>query len=111
MSDKNETPNVFDPTGMLKGLRDAGMGNWAKAMSEVVNSDSYSQAQGEMLDAWLASSAPFQKTMQDAMKQSLVGLQLPTRDDVVGLAERLTNIEMRLDDIEAKLDEQLKRQG
>jgi hypothetical protein len=111
MSDKKETVNMFDPTGMLKGLRDAGMENWAKMMTEVVNSDTYSSAQGEMLDGWLATSAPFQKAMENAMKQSLASLQLPSRDDVTRLAERFTNIEMRLDDIEAKLDESLKRQG
>ena len=30
---------------------------------------------------------------------------MPTRTDITGLAERLTHIEMRLDDLEAKLDE------
>jgi hypothetical protein len=29
---------------------------------------------------------------------------MPTRADVTGLAERLTNIEMRLDDLDAKID-------
>ena len=86
------------------------MDNWAKMMSEVVSSDSYAQAQGEMLDSWLAASGPFKLAMEEAMKQSLSGMQLPTREDVTRLAERLTNIEMRLDDMEAKLDETLKRQ-
>jgi hypothetical protein len=30
---------------------------------------------------------------------------MPTRADVTSLGERLTNIEMRLDDLEAKIDE------
>ena len=38
----------------------------------------------------------------------LTKLNMPTRPDVIGLAERLTNIEMRLDDLEAKLDEGLR---
>ena len=33
---------------------------------------------------------------------------MPSRDDVTRLAERLTNVEMRLDDLDAKLDDILR---
>ncbi len=59
----------------------------------------------------LASSAPFKKAMEESFKQALAGMQLPCRDDLTRLAERFTNIEMRLDDIEAKLDAQGKQEG
>ena len=36
------------------------------------------------------------------MTQTLANLNLPSRDDVTRLAERLTNIEMRLDDLDAQ---------
>jgi hypothetical protein len=39
------------------------------------------------------------------MTQVFTQLNMPMRSDVTSLAERLTHIEMRLDDIEAKLDE------
>jgi hypothetical protein len=48
---------------------------------------------------------PFRKAMETSMTQSLSNLQMPTRADVTRLAERLTNIEMRLDDLDAKLEE------
>jgi hypothetical protein len=41
------------------------------------------------------------------MEQYLQQMNLPTRDQVVNLAERLTNVEMRLDDLDAKLDDTL----
>jgi len=47
--------------------------------------------------------------MEKSLTQAMEQLNLPTRDDVTRLAERLTNIEMRLDDMEAKLDEDLPR--
>ena len=34
---------------------------------------------------------------------------MPTRTDLLTLAERVTNIEMRLDDMDAKLDQILKQ--
>ena len=105
MSENNDTLNIFDPTGMFKTLRDSNMDAWSKTMIQLVNSDAYSQATAKMLDAWLTNSAPFRKAIEAVMTQVLTNLHMPTRTDVIGLAERLTNIEMRLDDLDAKLDE------
>jgi hypothetical protein len=104
MSQKEET-NPFDPTGMFKSMRDAGMDAWSKMMIQMVNSEAYAQASGAMLDAWLTTSAPFRKVIESTMTQVLAQLNMPTRADVTSIAERLTNIEMRLDDLEAKIDE------
>ncbi len=106
--ENNGNFNPFDPTGMLKTIRDANMETWSKMMIEYVNTDAYARVTGEMLDAWLSNSAPFRKAIEAAMAQALGNLNLPSRAEVVGLAERLTNIEMRLDDMEAKLDESLR---
>jgi hypothetical protein len=108
MSQNNDTFNPFDPTGMLKGLRDANLDAWSKMMIDLVNTDAYARATGTMLDAWLANSAPFREALQLALTQVLTKVNLPTRAEVTGLAERLTNIEMRLDDLDAKLDETLR---
>lgn len=104
MSQKQETFNPFDPTGMFKHMRDASMDAWSKAMIELVNSEAYAQATGTMLDAWLSNSGPFRKAMESALSQALANLQMPLRHDIVSLAERLTNIEMRLDDLDARLN-------
>ncbi len=104
MGDSKETFNPFDPTGMLKGMRDSNMDAWAKMMGELVHTDAYAESTGKMLDAWLSSSAPFRKVMEKSMSQALANLNLPSLNDISGLNERLTNIEMRLDDLDAKLD-------
>jgi len=105
MSNKDDVFNVFDPTGMFKTMRDGNMDSWSKMMVQVVNTDAYGQAVGTLLDTWLSSSAPFRKMMEKVMVQVLTNLQMPTRADVIGVAERLTNIETRLDDLEARLEE------
>ncbi|MCA9100087.1 MAG: hypothetical protein R3C10_11095 [Pirellulales bacterium] len=109
MADSNNDFNPFDPTGMIKGMRDANMDAWSKMMIDIVNTDAYATSTGAMLDAWLTSSAPFRKALEDSMAQALAQLNLPSRDDVTRLAERLTNIEIRLDDLDAKLDEQARQ--
>jgi len=108
MSDKTETFNPFDPTGMLKTIRDANMDAWSKMMIQLVNTEAYAQATAAMLDACLSTSAPFRKVIETATTQVLINFNMPTRADVISLAERLTNIEMRLDDLEARLEEGLR---
>ncbi len=105
MSQTNDTFNPFDPTGMLKGIRDANLDVLSKMMIEAVNTDAYARATATMLDAWLSNSAPFRKALEAALAHALASLNMPSRGEIIGLAERLTNIEMRLDDIDAKLDE------
>jgi len=94
----------FDPTAPWREMRDAYLDAWAKSMVEMVNSDAYAQATGAMLDTYLTVSTPFREAVEKAMLKALEQLAMPSRADVVSLAERMTNIEMRLDDFDAKLD-------
>jgi hypothetical protein len=110
-SQPNEPFNPFDPTGMMKSMREAGMDAWSKAMIQFVNTEAYAQATGAILDAYLSASGPFRKAVETATTQALINLNMPTRADVVALADRLTNIERRLDDLEAKLEESLRAGG
>ena len=105
MSQKPDEQEIYDPFGAWKSMRDAGMDAWSKMMIQLVNTEEYSKATATMLDTWLTASAPFRKAVESTMAQVLTQLNLPMRSDVTGLGERLTHIEMRLDDLEAKLDE------
>jgi len=94
----------FDPMGVFRQMRDAYLDVWAKTMVDTVNTEAYAKATGSMLDAYLAVSSPFREAVEKAMLQALQQLSMPSRVDFVSLAERLTNVEMRLDDMDAKLD-------
>jgi polyhydroxyalkanoic acid synthase PhaR subunit len=107
MSQKPDEQQAFDPFGVWKSMRDSGMDAWSKMMIQLVNTEAYAQANATMMDAWLTSSAPFRKVIESTMTQVLMQLNMPTRTDITSLAERLTHVEMRLDDLEAKLDERL----
>ena len=110
MSESNQNDEAaFDPAAMMKGMRDANMDAWAKMMTQFVNTEAYSGASAEMLNAWLATSKPFREMLETSVTQTLKGMNIATADDVVRMSERLTHIEIRLDDIEAKLDETLKK--
>lgn len=94
----------FDPFESFRGMRDAYLDAMSKTMIEAVNSESYAQATGAMLDYFLTASAPFREALERSMVQSLQQLSLPSRQEVAALAERFTNVEIRLDDLDAKLD-------
>lgn len=93
-----------DPTEAFRGLRDSYLDAWAKAMVETVNTDAYAQTTGVVLDTYLSASSPFRAAVEKAMLHVLEQLSMPSRADFVALADRATNIEMRLDDMDAKLD-------
>lgn len=103
---QSDSQNPFDPFAMFAGMRDTYMDAWSKQMIEVVNSDAYAKATGAVLDTYLTVSEPFRKALESTMTQVLAQLNMPTRADVTSIAERLTNIEMRLDDLDARLDTQ-----
>lgn len=102
---KQEGAKPFDPFESLREMRDAYLDSMAKVMVEAVNTEGYAQANGAMLDSYLTASAPFREALEKWMVQSLQQLSLPSRQEVAALAERFTNMEMRLDDVDAKLDQ------
>ncbi len=95
----------FDPMEPWRGVRDVYMDAWAKTMVDMVNSEAYAQASGAMLDSYLTVSTPFREAIEKAMLKTLEQLAMPSRADIVSIAERMTNIELRLDDMDAKLDD------
>lgn len=94
-----------DPMSAFRELRDQYLDVWAKAMVEAVNTDSYARATGAMLDSYLTASSPFREAMEKIMLQSLQQLSMPSRADFCSLAERATHIELKLDDMDARLED------
>lgn len=101
----NNSSKPFDPMEPWRGMRDAYLDAWSKSMVEMVNTEAYAQAAGAMLDTYLTVSTPFREAVEKAMLKTLEQLAMPSRADIVSIAERMTHIEMRLDDFDAKLDE------
>jgi polyhydroxyalkanoate synthesis regulator phasin len=102
---------VGDPFEPFRAMRDKYLDAMAKTMVEAVNTEGYAQASGAMLEGYLTATAPFREVMDKSMTQALQQLSLPSRQEVATLAERFTNLEMRLDDMDAKLDRIVKLLG
>jgi hypothetical protein len=92
-----------DALEQWRELRDTYVDIWAKASGEAVNSEAYAQASGTMLEAFLTTSSPFRDAQKKAMVSALEQCNMPSRDDYVRLADRLANLELLLDDMDARL--------
>lgn len=103
MSDKPENPE-FDPFAPWIELTDKWVKSWAGVMSDIVASEGFAKSMGQQMEGMLEATKLIQQQMRVATQQYLRQMNLPTRDQIVELAERLTSIEMRLDDLEAKVD-------
>ena len=104
MAAENENSKPVDPFEALRGMRDSYIDAMSKVMMKAVNSEEYAQATGVMLNSALIASAPFREALDKAMASALQQSSMPSRQEVAALAGRFTNVEMRLDDMEAKLD-------
>ena len=93
-----------DPFDAFRKMRDTYLEGMSKVMIDAVNTEEYAQANGALLNNYLTLSAPFREALDKAMIMALEQFSLPSRQQLMALAERFTNLEMRLDDLDAKLD-------
>ena len=102
--EKSEKPEI-DPFAQMIQFYDSMGKSWASAMSDAVASKSFADSMSEQMESNLEAMSLMRKQFGDFMEQYLQQMNLPTRKEVISLSERLTKLEMRLDDLDAKLDE------
>jgi hypothetical protein len=107
MGEKDEKPEASDPFAQMVQFYDDWTKTWAGAASEVVSSKGFADSVAQQLESTLSMTQLMRRQMSEVMEQSLQQMSLPSRKQVLDIAERMTSIEMRLDDMEAKLDEVL----
>jgi hypothetical protein len=89
---------------LARDLRGTGMDAWAKLTLVVTNSRAYTQVTAAMGAPALFVKAVMRKPAEVAMAQVLAQLQMPSREEVLSISQRLTRIEMVLDDLGATLE-------
>jgi Poly(R)-hydroxyalkanoic acid synthase subunit (PHA_synth_III_E) len=95
----------FDPASMMINFYDTWAKTWSKAVSEAISSQSFAESMGQQLEGSLDTMALMRRQADEFMEQYLRQVSLPSRKEVTSLAERLTHIEMELDDLGARMDE------
>lgn len=105
MSHTEHATDPFDPFSQWQAMRDRTMEAWSKMMLDFVHSDAYATASAKWLDSYLTLSQSFQGVVDQAMTQTMSQYKIPSTEDFNRLAERIWNIELKLDDLDARLGE------
>jgi polyhydroxyalkanoic acid synthase PhaR subunit len=86
-------------TKAMKDFYEANETIWTKAMRDATTTELFAEAQGKMLESFLA----FQKMLREGTTAQLSALNLPTHDDVSRLGELVVGLEEKVDQIEDRI--------
>lgn len=90
----------IDLEAMTRQWQEIMMDGWSKATKQVVGSDSFAAASSSYMD-WALS---WQKQMRSNTGQFLDSLEFPKRSDIARISKQVTAVEMRIADLEDRLD-------
>lgn len=90
---------AMDPLGMWREWVSQSERQWNAFLNQAMATDEFSQAMGKFMDFYLN----LQKGMNEAMSRYLQLVNMPSRQEVLALGERLSAIEERLGRIEGAL--------
>jgi hypothetical protein len=107
MDNPKEDHATLDPVIVWMQFYDAWAKSWANEMSQAVSSKEYAEYAGRRLASDLDILQQSRQQARDWMTQYLAQIGAPSGAEVHELAARLTRFEMRLDDLEAKVDHAL----
>ena len=106
---EGEGAKVPDPFAQMIQFYDTYAKSWSDVMSGAVASKGVAEAMGQQMEGSLEALTLWRKQMGTVFEQYLQQMSLPTKSQIVSLAERLTNVEMAIQDLDEKLDELLDR--
>jgi len=89
-----ETP-ADDPMQMMRDAYAQGIERWSKAMEEIVGSDDFAAASGQLL----ALYAQQQQSIRAASRVAAESIQMPTTEDLAEVAQLVINVERKLDEV------------
>ena len=88
--------STVDPFAMWRDWVANSERQWNGFLNDAMATDEFSQSMARMMDVYLN----IQKNMNEVMGRYLQTINVPTRNDILALGERLSQIEDRLSGIE-----------
>lgn len=99
MSENGATPGI-DIEAMTRQWQDLMVDSWGKMTKQMVGSDTFAAASSAYLDWALA----FQKQMRNNSAQVMDSLEIPKRSDIARISKQIMAVELRIADMEDRLD-------
>lgn len=95
----SHVPQSTDPFAVWRDWMSQSERQWNAFLNNAMATDEFSQTVGRFMDVYVN----MQKNMNEAMSRYLSSVNLPSRQDILGVGDRLTAIEERLTNIEKSL--------
>lgn len=89
----------------IRGVRDSIIEDSARLTLAWTSSNTYQSISASIARPLLLTTALVRKATASRMASMLARLNMPSREDVLSLSQRLTRIEMVLDDVGAGMDQ------
>jgi Mg2+ and Co2+ transporter CorA len=91
-----------NPVNLWRSIYHKNTEFWTQRMAELVQTDVVARALHIHLNNYLASSEPFRKIVEQYMEFLLVNFNMPSREEVVRLAQQVDSVDARLNEIDSK---------
>jgi polyhydroxyalkanoate synthesis regulator phasin len=98
-----------DLMAQWKQFVDQWIAAWSKALEQAMSTETFAQALGKQLEGFLNAGGPAKKAAEQQMEAGLSAFGVPSRSQVVSLAQQLVQLEDKVDGLEDRLDAILKR--
>ncbi len=98
-----------DVMGQWKQFLDQWIAAWSKVFEQAMGTEAFAQALGKQLETFLNVGGPAKKTAEQQIEAGVAGLGLPSRNQVIGLAQQIIQLEDKVDGLEDRLDAVLKQ--
>lgn len=100
----NASPASPDLLKQWKKFLDDWLQAWTDALERVMGTEAFAQALGKTLDQFLAVQGQAKQGVDRSTKATIDALGLPSKEQVVGLARHLMDLEDRLEALDDKID-------
>lgn len=100
----DQTPNT-EAAESLKKMQGIWLDGWAKMLGEGVQTPEYGKMMGQWMETWLSTGGSARQQLEQITEQYLEQMSLPSRKELTSVAKRITHLEMKLDDLDAKMDQ------
>jgi hypothetical protein len=92
-----------DIAAQWKALMDQWLNAWDQVLTKAMGTEQFAQALSAHLDQWLAMQAPLRKATKESRDAALEAFGVPSREQVIGIARQIMDLDDRLEDVERGL--------
>ncbi|HXD96283.1 MAG TPA: poly(R)-hydroxyalkanoic acid synthase subunit PhaE [Candidatus Acidoferrum sp.] len=104
-----QTPASPDLMVQWKQFLDQWIEAWSRVLGQAMNTESFAKLMGGSLESWLAAQAPLKKAGEQAVEQTLQGMNVASRTQLTSVAKQIVELEERLERVEDGIQAILKR--